>query len=311
MNTLGSEQLAWVESPLQLVCAAEYAAERYARAGQRTAVAFRLTGEQMSSTARELLDRGAHFSSCEPYVGIPWRLLTSHHSWIIGDAFSGQFRTAMSSLRARSVTVVDDGAISIHLARALVDEVDFVRPEQRESTLKVMLGARTRTRMRALSARGRAQLFTAFAAHPTMDRLQRTGFEVSENGFEWIRRTARPITLPHPRIVLGSAQVADRTLGAEDHVRWVAAHAAHAPISYLPHRREPVEVTRRIEAMHGVEVVRTGLPVELALAGTTVPLEVLATQSSAVTTLRTVLVGTGSSVHADVPNPGSERRVTA
>ena len=102
-RTPGTTPLAWVESPLQLLCAAEFAASL----GLRVRVAFRLSGPQMTATAQELLTRGAPFTDAVPYYGVPWGLLADHRDWIIGDAFSGQFRSAMSLLAPRTVTLVD------------------------------------------------------------------------------------------------------------------------------------------------------------------------------------------------------------
>jgi hypothetical protein len=75
--------LAWVESPLQMLCAAEFAAAH----DLRIRVAFRLSGPQMTATAAELLQRGVPFAQAAPYYGVPWTLLAEHRDWIIGDAF--------------------------------------------------------------------------------------------------------------------------------------------------------------------------------------------------------------------------------
>src|SRR5580692_9007004 len=75
--------LAWVESPLQLIAAAEWASTQAAP----IVVALRLRGPQMAATAEELLERGARFAECVPFYGIPWGLLSQHRSWGIGDAF--------------------------------------------------------------------------------------------------------------------------------------------------------------------------------------------------------------------------------
>lgn len=300
--------IAWVESPLQLVCAAEYATAQ----GTPVAVALRISGPQMASTAEALVARGAMFASVAPYYGIPWELLAAKRDWVVGDAFSGQFRTAVNVLRPRTLTMVDDGAISIHLARALVGRDDFARPGQHESGLKTVLGGLARGRMRALAARGRAGLFTAFDADPAMSDLAADGFAVTRNDFGWLRSTAQPVALPHPRVVLGTAHVADATQRPADHLAWVRATAAGGPVSYLPHRREPAELTVRIGQLPGVAVVQTGLPVELALAGTQTPLEIITTRSSATTTLAAVLAGTGSTISAGTgPTAESSAGVSA
>ena len=87
----GMPVIAWVESPLQLIGAAEWAAAHDAR----VPVAGRLT-TQMSETADELIARGARFGELAPYLGIPWNLLARHSHWLVGDGFSGQFRLAAS-----------------------------------------------------------------------------------------------------------------------------------------------------------------------------------------------------------------------
>ena len=290
MSPEGREALAWVESPLQFVAAAEYAAAH----DRRVSVAFRLTDPQMTSTARELLDRGAPFTHCAPYYGVPWALLARHRDWIVGDAFSGQFRAALSTLGARSVVAVDDGVITVSLARALLGATGYHRPGQRESRLRVVLGGLSRERLLRLAARDRMTLFTVFSDDAAVAALPAHGITVETDELAWTRATARPAPLPHPRVVLGSAQVADGILPLESYLGWLADVARQGPVSYLPHRRESAELLEWVALLPGVELVRTALPVELVLAGHTEPLEIVSLTSSAATTLRHVLAGTGS-----------------
>ena len=290
--------LAWVESPLQLLCAAEFAAAH----ALRIRVAFRLSGPQMSATAAELLKRRAPFVEIAPYYGIPWSLLADHRDWIIGDAFSGQFRSAMTLLTPRTVTLVDDGAMSIHVADALAGRVDYARPGQHESGLKTVLGGLARSRMLRLARRARLGMFSAFAGHASVAALTDLGVEVRENDFAWLRAHARPIPLPARRVILGSAAVADDTLAVGTYLDWLRDVVAESdePAAYLPHRREPEEVLRRIADLPGLALVRTGLPVELALAGSTEALEIVSLRSTAAITLRQVLEGSGSRVRVEV-----------
>jgi hypothetical protein len=284
--------LAWVESPLQLLCAAEYAS----RLGRPIAVAFRLTGEQMPTTAQELLDRGALFSSIEPYFGIPWGLLRAQPDWIIGDGFSGQFRSAAAVLRPHSITLVDDGDMTVHLAEALLGTRRFGRPGVRERRVAGALGGLTRERMLRLAASGRLAMFSAFANEPAVAALSARDVDLDINRFDWLRSHVRPTTLPHQRLVLGSARVVDGLVEETAYLRWLRDVAEQAPISYLPHRREDRTASARIGRLPGVEIVDSGLPAELTLAGTREPLEIVLMRSSAVTTLRAVLAGTGSSI---------------
>ena len=127
MRSDAPSTIAWVESPLQLVGAAEWAAAHR----QRVPIAGRLT-DQMSETADELLARKAMFGRLEPYLGIPWRLLAENRHWLVGDAFSGQFRLAAAVLRPRRVTLLDDGANSLAFADTLLGRRDYARPGVRE-----------------------------------------------------------------------------------------------------------------------------------------------------------------------------------
>ncbi len=284
--------LAWVESPLQLLGAAEYAHEL----GRPIAVALRLTGDQMPTTAQELLDRGAPFASVTPYFGIPWSLLQSQPDWVIGDGFSGQFRMAAAALRPRSITLLDDGDMSIQLAAALLGRTAFARPGQRERAMVRMLGAVTRERMLRLAASGRLAMFSSFDRDPAVSALTAHDVELTPNRFSWLRGHARPTPLPHPRVVLGSARVVDGLLDPSAYLGWLHDVAADAPVSYLPHRREDRRSLAGLAAVPGVTVVDTGMPAELALAGTTQPLDIVLLRSSAATTLHTVLEGTGSTI---------------
>jgi hypothetical protein len=281
----------WVESPLQFVSAAELAAER----GVRTRVVFRL-GPQMSETAAELLARGALFSSCVPYFGIPWGELSRASEWIVGDGLSGQFRMAAAVLRPNAVTLLDDGSMSIRLAAALAGRCAFERPEQRATGLRALLGDLTRDHLLRLAGTGRLEFFSAFAddtagvAQPEFAAAAALGLRLRANRFAWTRRTARPPRLPANRVLLGTSRVVDGLLGADEHRREVARAAAAGSLVYLPHRRESAAEVSAIRTIPGVTVIEPALPVELFLAGLD-GLEVGSAGSSADTTLARVLLG--------------------
>ncbi len=286
-------QLAWVESPLQLIAAAEFAAAQ----GRAIDVAFRLGGPQMPATAQALLQRRALFSRCEPYFGIPWGLLADRRAWIVGDGLSGQFQLAMSVLGARSATFLDDGIMTIQLARALAGTAALSRPGHVVSRRRALIASLARERLTAIAARESLTMFTVFAEHPALRTLENHGAGIVENDFAWLRANARPISVASRRIVLGAAAVADGTLDARAYIEWVRS-AAVGGATYLPHRREPESLLACVAELPGVAVLRTGLPVELALAGTTEPLDIVSLQSTAVVTLRIVLAGSGSTIRS-------------
>jgi hypothetical protein len=287
--------LAWVESPLQLIAAAEWASTQE----RPILVAVRLGRAQMAVTAEELLARGARFAECVPFYGIPWQLLSRHRSWAVGDGFSGQFRLALSLLRPRGITLMDDGAHTVALADALLGRSDFGRPAGRESAIAMTLGRWARERMLRLARRERLVLFTAFAlGEERLRALGQEGVRVIPHTLEWVRRTARPVDLPAGRVLLGSARPVDGLVAMHDYLAWVAAEARHGELTYLPHRRETNAMLSAVSEFPGVRVFDAGLPVELVLAGAIQPLEVISPPSSALTTLGHVLAGTGITVRS-------------
>ena len=96
--------------------------------------------------------------------------------------------------------------------------------------------------------------------------------------------------------MLGSARPVDGRMPlTREYLTWVRGEAAVAPITYLPHRREPgVAPRRRRLDPRSRRLAASPLPAELLLAGTTEPLEILTLPSSTTTTIPLVLDGTGS-----------------
>ena len=152
------DALAWVESPLQALTAAEWAHRHRLETGGTTAIAYRISDPQVVPTIEALHAMAAPFSRYEPYLGIPWTRLATARHWVIGDPLSGQFRAASATLpRPRRITVVDDGAMIVHTMRALAGEVDYARPGQTESRAKVLLGGLSAERLRRLARDGRVR----------------------------------------------------------------------------------------------------------------------------------------------------------
>ena len=296
------DALAWVESPLQALTAAEWAHRHRLETGCATAIAYRISDPQVVTTIEALHRMSAPFSRFDPYYGIPWTRLASARHWVVGDVLSGQFRAAAATLPApRRGSVGDDGSMVVHAMRALAGEVEYARPGQTESRAKTVLGVLAAERLRRLAADGRVELFTLFGAAADPARAAR--ITVRADDFGWLRVAsagdeAARVRLPHARVVLGSARVVDGLLRAERYLGWVRSLAENGPVTYLPHRRETPALVDAVGSLPGVAVVHPQLPVELVLAGAREPLELHSLPSSAVTTLRMLLDGTGSSIHA-------------
>ena len=296
--------VAWVESPLQLLGAAEWADA----AAARITIAGRLT-PQMSETADELLARDARFGVCEPYLGIPWRLLSQHRHWLVGDGFSGQFRLAATVLRPKHITFLDDGANAIAFADTLLGRRDYSRPGIQERGLTTTMAPFVFDLIHSRARESRVDVFTAFdLGAERVAPLGELGIRTSTHRFEWTRRSAPPSAVGARRVLLGSARPVDGRLDPEVYLDWVAAEAAIAPVAYLPHRRESAEQLRAIVGIPGVRMVQTNLPAELVLAGAQEPLEVLTLASSTTTTLPLVLEGSGSVLRARDPHERHRRR---
>lgn len=301
--------IAWVESPLQLIGAAEWAAAHR----RRVPVAGRLTA-QMSTTADELLARGAPFGRLEPYLGIPWKLLAENRHWLVGDGFSGQFRFAAAVLRPDRVTLLDDGANTLAFADTLLGRRDYVRPGVAERGVTALAAPFALARLHERARVGRLDMFTAFdlgvnRSEALIDR----GIRLERHRFEWTRRTgdraARGEPAPTGRVLLGSARPVDGGLDLDVYLAWVRAEASTAPLTYLPHRREPDEQLDAIRAVPGLTLSDRHLPAELVLAGAREPLEVLTLASSTTTTLPLVLEGTGSVLREWAPGSGRTEKV--
>ena len=191
--------LAWVESPLQLIGAAEWAASH----GRTVPVAGRLT-PQISATADELLARGARFGELAPYLGVPWSLLARHGHWLVGDGFSGQFRLAAAVLRPHRITFLDDGAYAIAYADTLLGRRPYARPNVAERGLTTVVAPFAAELVHRRAASRRAGMFTAFdLGADRLDGLADRGFGIRRHDFSWTRATAPAAPALGRRIVLG------------------------------------------------------------------------------------------------------------
>lgn len=278
--------VAWVESPLQLVGAAEWAAVHR----RRVPIAGRLT-PQMPETADELIARGALFGQCAPYLGIPWNVLARHKHWLVGDGFSGQFRLAASVLRPQRITFLDDGANAIAFADTLVGRRPFARPGVPERGLGARVAPFALDQIAGRARAGQVDFFTAFDfGEARLRELDERGYRVARHAFEWTRRTARAfVTTTAGRVLLGSARPVDGRMPLAEYLDWVRWEASRAPVTYLPHRREPENQIDAVAAIPGVHLDRQSLPVEMVLAGAIERLEIVTLPSSTTTTLPLVL----------------------
>lgn len=274
------EALAWVESPLQLLCTVEYAF------ATRSAVRIvpRAGAAQVPATAARLTEL-----DLPPGVTIeaPRSLpALGADRWIVGDAYSGMVRSAVALRMPKRLTIVDDGAATLGLPSVLHGRTRLSRST--DSAAIKAIADLAASHLRQLDADGALELFSYYA----LDHAARL-----PNRFRWLRSRGLVSTAPK-RVVLGSASVVDGLIGADEYLDWVAGLGA--PASYFPHRRETAATIGRVAELPGIAVEDRGLPVELVLAGAR-EITVLSLPSSAVETLRIILLGTGSTI--DVAQP--------
>ena len=265
---------AWVESPLQLLCAVEYAS----LAGIPVRIVPRAGALQLTATSERLrsLELPPGVEITEPHM-LP---LPSSKHWIIGDAWSGVVHSLLAVRMPQRLTVVDDGSASLRLPRALAGRSSLSR-SGRPTALADLAAAR----LRSLDGRGALELFSYYRLdHPA--RIP--------NRFGWLSAN-RPEALTGGDVVLGSASVVDGLMSESRYLDWVSRQPRGA--TYFPHRRESLHQLEQVASL-GLTVETTGLPIELVLAGGR-GLRVTSLPSSAVDSLRILLAGTGSIITVD------------
>ncbi len=263
-----------MESPLQLLCVVEWAFAR----GEAVRIVPRSSGLQLPATAERLREIGLPDGVViESPRALP--AFSSDH-WIIGDAFSGMARSALALRMPQHLTLVDDGSMTLRLPAVLDGSAHLSRST--DAAPARAIAELAASRLRHLDQSGALELFSYYA----LDLPART-----PNRFRWLRSRGLLPTAPE-RVFLGSAAVADGLM-AED--AYLGLVAAAAPASYFPHRRETLSALQRIAALPGIEIEDRGLPIELVLAGARAA-SVRSMPSSAVETLRIILLGSGSTI---------------
>jgi hypothetical protein len=272
--TTSSRAAAWVESPLQLVCAVEYAAH----CGIPLRIVPRAGAAQLMTTSTRLRELGlpAGVEIADPRTLPP----TGAAHLVVGDAYSGVVHASIAMRMPHRVTIVDDGSASLRLPSALGSQRGLSR-DGAPGAIATLASSRLRT----LDGAGDLELFSYYALdHPCH----------VQNRFGWLLSRGASSSISGA-VVLGSASVVDELVSEGAYLRWLSGQPAGA--TYLPHRREGRSTVAAARQL-GFEVVETGLPVELSLLGGR-DLDVSTRASSAAETLRILLAGSGSRITVD------------
>ncbi|MFC4120276.1 hypothetical protein [Nonomuraea zeae] len=288
---------AWVESPLQMLCAIE--AHHAGLLGPATAVVPRAGLRPLTATRRELgsfvLPGGLELA--EPRERMPRRVQA------VGDAFSGRVQVRWLVSVPGRVVIVDDGLATIRLLELLAEGPyrPLLRARARPGRLRSALGLAAALRLRMSEV-------SVFTALPVGDKLaeavRAAGVDLVRHDFAWLRAQPPNAEGPAERtVVLGTSLVRNGLVHRDRYLRWLTELASREPLAYYPHRREdPVDVAL-IRERPGITVHDAGAPAELTLRGLDAGQRVLSLPSTAITSLRVLLSPRGVAVEpVDVPD---------
>lgn len=297
--------VAWVESPLQLLCAVE--ACHAGLLGAHTRVVPRAGLRPLAVTRREIsrldLPPGLELAPPEPGMPRPRRGVT----WTVGDAFSGKVQAGLLAALPGRIVIVDDGLATVKLLELLAGRIwtPLLRARAAAGPLRTGLGTAAGLRLRAAARSGRLSVFTAM---PVPDELARAvrgrGAELVTHDFAWLR--SQPLRGPRPEertVVLGTSLVRNGLIHRDPYLTWLAGLGSSEPVAYFPHRREDPQDLARVGQQPGITVYDGGIPAEMTLRGLAAGQRVLSLPSTAVTSLRVLLSARGVAVETvDVPD---------
>ncbi|MBB5780120.1 hypothetical protein [Nonomuraea jabiensis] len=287
---------AWVESPLQMLCAVE--AHHAGVLGPETVVVPRAGLRPLKATRRELRSLGLPdgLELGEPRERMPRRVQA------VGDAFSGRVQLRWLTSRPGRIVIVDDGLATLRLLELLAAGPyrPLLRARAQPTRLRSALGLAAALRLRLSDV----SVFTALPVDEALaEGVRRAGINLVRHQFAWLRAQPPSAEGPAERtVVLGTSLVRNGLVHRDHYLRWLTDLAAQEPLAYYPHRREdPVDVAL-IRERPGITVHDVGAPAELTLRGLDPGQRVLSLPSTAITSLRVLLSPRGVAVEpVDVP----------
>ncbi|MFI2372944.1 hypothetical protein [Streptomyces sp. NPDC018833] len=308
--------LAFVESPVQLLNVLEWAHARpdTARSGQSpaadlTVVVLSPTDPMSRGQLRRMaeLARGEGFSvrwqEARGGAGAPLRtirelgpVLRRAERIVIGDPFSRYVQLLLTLVGGKDLTVVDDGTATMEFVAQLARGEQLVRWHRRggrRGPRELVLAPVTfMARRRLTPSRARTvEVFTSMPVEPP------PGITVRSNDFAWTRERFGPPTITRGADMVGTSLVETGVVDLEQYLDAVASLArAHGATRYFAHRRESSDKLRRLAVETGLEVVRPDLPLELIARRGPIGSTVLSFPSTVVHTLPLALAGTGIKV---------------
>jgi hypothetical protein len=278
--------LAWVESPLQLLSAIE---ARHAGILGPVDLVARTGSEPLRVTVEELRRLGLPAGTTIRFDG---RAMAARGTWAVGDAFSGQVQGRIATGRPKRVVLVDDGLATIHLLGLLAGpwRQPLVRARAQAGPVRRLLGSFAGARLRAAARGGKVVVFTGLPIPFTvLARAKRVGITVISHDFPYLR--SLPVDPPpaETKVLLGTSLVHNGLVDRAAFLSWVEAQVADERVAYFPHRRECPQVLDVLRADPRITMVERDLPVELSLRSLTAKHRVLSLPSTALASLRVLL----------------------
>ncbi|MFF0285206.1 hypothetical protein [Streptomyces sp. NPDC005262] len=299
--------LAFVESPVQLLNVLEWA---YTEGGDdlvrsdMTVVVLSpvdpMSRGQLRRMAELARDEGAtvRWQEARGGAGAPLKtlraltgLLRRADRIVIGDPFSRYVQLLLTMVRARHLTVVDDGTATMEFVAQLARGERLVRWHRRGSSgaRDLVLAPVTATARRRFTP-SRTRTVEVFTAMPVEAPA---GITVTPNTFSWTRARFGPPLLTRGSDLVGTSLVETGVIDQEQYLEAVSALArTHGATRYFAHRRESADKLHALEAATGLEIVRPDLPLELIARRGPIGRTVLSFPSTVVHTLPLALVGT-------------------
>lgn len=292
--------VALVESPAQLVNAAEWASQNAARTRLVTlGPTPARTRFQMHRVAEVLRAHGFDHLWAEARGPLPVRcrdlahvaaLVQAADIVVIGDPYSGIIQSLVAARpRPPHVVVVDDGTATIRYAEQWASGAEL-----RRWHLDVSPRAARVLAPRVTPWLGRrsphVELFTAMPLtgdHPPLTPLT----------YAWTRATFGPPELTDGIDLMGTSLVETGIVAPEAYLAGVAALVDRGVRCYLPHRAEEPAKVAAIAAM-GVTIVRPELPMEWHARRGPIGAEIWSFPSTVLHTLPLVLADTGVTVRS-------------
>ncbi|MGW0929678.1 hypothetical protein [Streptomyces sp. NPDC002644] len=310
MSTVSPRTLAFVESPVQLLNALEWAAHAQERG--ICLVVLSPTDPMSRGQLRrmsELARREGHEVRWEEARGgasAPFRTigglagpLRRAERIVIGDPFSRYVQLLLTITPTRDLVVVDDGTATMEFTAQVARREPLVRWHRRgarPSPREMVLAPVTRSARRRLTPgeRRQVEIFTSMPLAEIPDDAV-----VTANDFAWTRATFGPPTVTAGADLVGTSLVETGVVDVDAYLTAVGRLAReHGVRRYFAHRRESTEKLHRLAVEAELEVVRPDLPLELIARRGPIARTVLSFPSTVLHTLPLALAGTGARVIA-------------